>query len=276
MRLFTKLLGAGAVAASCALFSIPSAAAEIQVGGVVWDPNWTAGTEQDFSAKFNFTQWYSTSSATPAGTAPDFATAVSINTVLGALDGSSAATGYFLQGVGEFYNVNNPTKDVITNNNSGGGANSFVPNKEMTFAFGGIALNKDSTFNITNAWARMYVGVPDFNPPPVGQPDVAKAMDGLTWLDLQISSFKLDAGTVQNGLVSAVLSIVGGVAMPNFLPLSLDYSGSAFFFNNASYSSLGNGQLIGDSRSVPEPGALGLMALGLLAAGVGARRRRKS
>ncbi|HTD04487.1 PEP-CTERM sorting domain-containing protein [Undibacterium sp.] len=259
------------IGAATALALASSAHASLQnVGGVVWDPDYNAVVEQDFISQFNFTQWF-TGSATPANTL-DFGGAVGINSVLASLNGSHTGSGYFLQGAGLIYRVN----DTALNIAGGlGGGSTFCPGCQLTYAFGGIALNKDSTFDLTNAWAKIYVDSSTVATTPVsGQTVANNYTDGQVWLDLNISSLAFRSGaTVAGGFVDAVFQITGGLAADVFDPKVLTYAGSTQFLSPTSqYSTGGNGSVLGNS--IPEPGSMALVGLGLLAAG--ALRRRKA
>ena len=111
---------------------------------MTWDPDYVDAGDADFLTEFKFTQWFGTT-AEAAGVAPDYVNAVAFNTVFASLNGSSAASGYYLKGAGEIDRVN------------GMFSPDFCTGCELTYAFGGIGLNKNGTFDITNAWARLFV-----------------------------------------------------------------------------------------------------------------------
>ncbi len=199
MTSFKKtLLG---VAAAMALAAPTANASLINVGGVVWDPDYSAGApavEKDFIARQDFTQWYSATSDA-IGTLGSYSSAVAISAVIDGQDGSTGASGYFLSGAGEFYQLNDTLRNVIQSSVTGGGIDSFCPGCELTYAFGGVGLNKDNTFDLTNSWARVYVDFsPDFQVPVIGSGagTAANALDGTLW------RLRMKRQTIDDGLIA--------------------------------------------------------------------------
>lgn len=265
MNTFKKIIGASAIA----LASLSVSASEINVGGVVWDPDWMDGGEQDFSMQYDFTQFFSTTSVAAndtAGMLTAYNTAEGINDVLSTLTGGAGSTGYYLSGTGESYRIN--------------GNNAFCPSCELTIAFGGLGLNLDGTYDASSAWISLYVDdSADYSHPLSNGAEINAAMDGNLWLSASFLSFGLTGGTVDNGLASANLQVNGGMASQNFLDSDLAgfmlQSGSAFFntLTNAKYSGQGNGQVMSDT--IPEPTSIAIFGLGLLGL-AGAARRKQS
>lgn len=259
MNIFKKSLIGAAIAVGLAT---SAHATPITIGGVTWDPDYSDLTDHDFIAQFNFTQWYSTTIASfGAISQANLLSAANIADVNAAL-GGSGATGYYLQGAGEVTYIN------------GVSAPAFCTNCELTYAFGGIGLNKDSTFDLTSAWAGLWVSSldPDFTFPVSNGGELADAQSGTLWLSLDILEMSFQSGTVGNGVVSAVLEAIDGAALGNFLPTTLTYTADANFVSNPRYSGGGNGSVAGNT--IPEPGSLALAGLGFL--GLGALRRRKT
>ncbi|MDT4329667.1 PEP-CTERM sorting domain-containing protein [Methylomonas sp. MS20] len=263
MKTTTKLKLIGAIS----MIALSGTASALSVSHVNWDPNYIDSTDHDFLSEFKFTQWYS---ASDTGSAV-FNNGVAINTVTSTVAGGGVgATGFYLEGVGEIDRVNGGFSS---------GPAFMDAGYELTFAFGGISLNFDSTYDTTNAWARIYVNdlTPNYTTPAGSGAEVAAAQTGTVWLDLVIDSLIFNTGSnIQGGSVSATLRAVGGTAYSYFDPKTLEYNSSAFFNTTANdkYSNGGNGQLNGNTVTVPEPESLALLGIGLL--GLAGQRKLKA
>lgn len=273
----------------------PAQAADTNVGGVVWDPDHPT----DFDADIAFTQWFTSTDVMRDGT-PNFSDVI---------DPESATPGSFLTGTGEVDLMN--SKGINQASPTGGRPISFCPSCELTFAFGGIELDSidqstsddqstsEPTFDVTDAWLDIYVDgnlgssadsynnsyvtITDANEGDGGQDEVDEATDGTKWLELGYDAFSFTEGNIVGGLTEAFFSTEGGIAEGNFdtnfymgpPTHDLESSQDAYFAGggNDQYAN-GTGDLTGDSISIPEPGTLALLGLGLGLAGLGASVRR--
>lgn len=243
-----------------------STAAVVNVGGVNFDTDYVDAGDSDFGAEFKFTQWFGDTIQTYRNI-NNYDSAITTGTVFSSLDGSAGGSGYFLSAVGEVDRLNGGNMVGPTFMDAG---------LELTFALGGIELNKDQTFNFTNAWGGLFVNStsPNYNTPSGSQAETTDAQSGDEWLIFSIDSLAFTSGDVQNGFVSASLNITGGLAQSYFDPQKVEYSASAFFNPNGTYSSNGNGQIQGNTEApvvVSAPSTLAILGLGLV--GFAARRR---
>jgi hypothetical protein len=234
----------------------------INVGGVVWDPDAVSLTDSDFTARFEFNQWF-TSAANQVpdvdGAAANYANAINPGTV---------GLGDTLQGVGEIFKLNG----VNYGNTASLTGGAFCPSCELTFTFGGFSINGVNT--LSNGWLRIYVDdTPDWD---VTQTSAAGASDGTLFLELRAGANTFNSnGGFSSGSLFSYFDAVDGIALSNFdtnTVFGFDFlsSASASFFQNVIATS--TGQINGNS--IPEPGSLALAGLGLL--GLGALRRRKA
>jgi hypothetical protein len=243
------------LALSLALAAGSAIASPINVGGVIWDPDQTAA----FPGEVDFTSH---------GTLYE-------NAAL--LPGVTHVTG----------------RGLVTQINSAfPNQPAFCPGCELTYVFDMELVSitplssppfppSSSNFTFKNLSINVYVDhTPDYNG------SLASAQDGVLWLSLvghgDLTGIGMYIGTGSDmGSGSALLDVVGGLAMPYFdTNTKVDGADMEFTssFQPASFYENGIPMLTGTfdlrGNSIPEPSVLALLGLGLF--GLGIARRQKS
>ena len=251
MKLIKKMLLATVLAAA----AVTSAQASmINVGGVVWDPDAVNIGDSDFHARYSFNQYFSTSAdavANVANATADYSKAIDPNAV---------GLGNVLQGVGKITMFNGVDYNA-------GNASSFCPGCELTFTFGGFAINGPSTF--TNGWLRIYVdSTPDFN---LASSPAANAADGTLFLELTAQSNEFTpASGFASGSLFSYFDVTGGIAAGNFntntqkFASDLLNSATAQFNNPPPFQFIASSVGVISGNSIPEPATVFLMGVALL------------
>lgn len=251
-----------------AAFGGSAQAAMINVGGVTWDPDTTGGTDADFTARYKFNEFFTTS-ANAVARDPDSLLVPAHQKTPNynfAVDPTAVTLGHVLQGVGEITSFNG----VDYGNTASLTGGAFCPSCELTFVFGGFTINSPTSF--TNGWLKIFVdNTPDFNAASTDLNHAKNAADGKLFLELQSSSTAfLGAGGFDAGFFTGYFDVVGGLAASNFdtntkkFAADLFQSAAAQFGNPAPFQFIATstGQIQGNT--IPEPSTIFLMSLAML------------
>lgn len=260
--MFKKLLSAVAMLAA---FGGTAQASIINIGGVTWDPDAVSITDSDFTARYEFNQFFTSNAnavSNSLNAAPNYANAKNPLTV---------GLGDVLQGVGEIFKFNG----VNYGDTSSAIGGAFCAGCELTFVFGGFEISGPGTFK--NGWLRLYVdNTPDFN---VSTSPASNAADGNLFLQLTaIANEFSNATSFQSGFLTSYFAVTGGIAASNFDTNTQQFmadllSSASSQFSNNNFIATSTGQISGNS--IPEPSTVLLLSLALLGLAV-TRRQAKN
>ena len=261
MKNFKQLLTGLALAIA---FSSWAHASLINVGGVSWDPDATSLTDSDFTARYEFNQFFTTSTnqvANVVNAAPDYSKAINPGTV---------QVGDVLQGAGEIFKFNGISYGDTASSTGG----TFCASCELTFTFGGFAVTGPGAFS--NGWLRLYVdNTPDFD---VSNSPASKAADGNLFLELTAVTNQFDnALSFASGSLSTYFAVTGGIAASNFDTNTKTFaadllSSASSQFSNQNFLATSTGQISGSS--IPEPSTIFLLSLAMLSLAFVRRKSR--
>lgn len=251
MKILKKLLAGVALATA---FVGTAQASLINIDGVIWDPDAVSATDGDFTARFEFNQYFSTAAnavANVVNAAANYANAI---------NPTALVVGDVLQGVGEIFKFNGVNYGNTASNIGG----AFCPSCELTFTFGGFQVASVGPDAFTGGWLRLYVDdTPDFD---VANSGAAAAADGKLFLELTsvANSF---AGAFQGGFFTSYFAVTGGSAMSNFNTNTKAFatdlvSSASALFDNPNFLATSTGQISGNT--IPEPSSIFLLSLALL------------
>jgi hypothetical protein len=285
--------------------SVASLSANAEVitttGGVsVIQSDTIAADQANLQTSVDFTQWWTT----PVNTNTPGAN-LSTNTILASPATLDAAVNAELVGMG----VINVFDGLVTDGNAPSNR-PICDGCQLSFTFGGFMRDVAvPELDFSSAWLNIYL---DYNFNSIANPfdiandqgatlnisdEVAKAVDGVLWLSLDIRNFVFTPDiTNPNPNAGGVVGFQGDVSSdPARLGLASDafvndffaIGGDSYDVNTRGFTAFfertsGSGNLLPyavngsgniEARVVSEPGAIALFSLGLIGLGLSARRR---